>query len=133
MSDYPATEKINASIIDVIAKACHEINRAYCLSLGDTSQEPWGTAPKWAKASARNGVVAHLENPDMTPEESHNAWLADKEADGWTYGDVKDVEKKTHPCFRPYHELPLEQRSKDYLFKATVAVVADILRNRSRA
>ena len=35
-------------------------------------------------------------------------------------GPVKDPEKKEHPCFLPYDELPLSQRIKDYLFTAVV-------------
>jgi hypothetical protein len=33
---------------------------------------------------------------------------------------VKDAEKKEHPCFRPYDELPAEQKIKDALFIAVV-------------
>jgi len=39
---------------------------------------------------------------------------------GWVYGEVKDVEKKTHPCIVPYEQLPVEQQSKDYIFKGIV-------------
>jgi hypothetical protein len=59
-------------------------------------------------------------SPDTTPEDSHKNWLAHKVKDGWVYGPVKDVEKKEHPCMVPYEELPLEQRVKDYLFRAVV-------------
>ena len=44
-----------------------------------------------------------------------------KADEGWKYGPVKDADKKEHPCFLPYHNLPLEQRMKDYLFGAIVA------------
>ena len=50
----------------------------------------------------------------------HDAWLADKERDGWKYGAVKNPETKEHPCCVPYDQLPAEQRVKDYLFKAIV-------------
>jgi hypothetical protein len=46
--------------------------------------------------------------------------MADKEADGWKHGPVKDPEKKEHPCMVPYGQLPAEQRAKDYLFIAVV-------------
>jgi hypothetical protein len=39
-----------------IARVCHEVNRAYCTSLGDESQLPWDSAPQWQKDSAINGV-----------------------------------------------------------------------------
>lgn len=110
----------------VIARVAHEINRAYCASLGDTSQPAWEDAPEWQQKSAIAGVEMHLANPDATPEQSHESWLAQKVADGWVYGEVKDAEKKEHPCCRPYDELPPEQKSKDYLFRSVVHMLKDI-------
>lgn len=106
-------------INEQIARICHEVNRAYCNSIGDTSQPSWDEAPQWQKESAVNGVNFHLNN-DTTPEQSHENWLKEKIATGWVYGPVKDPEKKEHPCMVPYDQLPLEQRTKDYLFKAIV-------------
>jgi len=103
-----------------IASACHRVNRAFCLANGDDSQPEWDQAPQWQRESAIKGVALHITDPNMTPEASHNAWLEQKTRDGWAYGDVKDPEKKLHPCFRPYNELPAEQKAKDYLFKAVV-------------
>ena len=39
-----------------IAKVAHEINLAYCESIGDNSQPTWELAPDWQKSSAINGV-----------------------------------------------------------------------------
>lgn len=109
-----------------IAMAAHEVNRAYCASLGDDSQAPWADAPEWQQASALAGVKMHLANPDATPENSHESWLAAKQADGWKYGPVKDAEKKEHPCFMPYADLPAEQKTKDYLFRGVVHALKDL-------
>jgi len=76
-----------------------------------------------AKKSAISGVNYHLDNLDSKPEDSHNSWLKEKEKDGWSYGKVKDAEKKTHPCCIPYEELPLEDKIKDSLF---ISVVKDL-------
>jgi len=103
-----------------IAKKCHEINRAYCAALGDTSQLPWDQAPEWQRQSAINGVQFHIEHPDAGPDASHNSWLEEKRSAGWKFGPVKDADKKEHPCFVPYGQLPAEQKAKDYLFKQTV-------------
>lgn len=103
-----------------IAQICHEANRAYCMTLGDNSQPAWEDAPEWQKQSAMNGVNFHLDNPDASPEQSHENWLAEKSRDGWRYGQEKDVEKKAHPCFMPYFQLPVEQRRKDAIFAAIV-------------
>lgn len=104
---------------EFIAKVAHEVNRAYCLGLGDDSQIPWNDAPDWQRKSAITGVEFLLDN-DATPEETHMSWLKEKQEDGWVWGPVKDPEKKEHPCFVPYHKLPIEQRVKDYLFKAVI-------------
>lgn len=102
-----------------IAKVCHEVNRAYCESLGDMSQPSWEDAPQWQKDSALLGVNLHCDN-DVGPEESHKSWLAQKVADGWVYGPVKDPETKQHPCIVPFEGLPREQQAKDFIFRAVV-------------
>jgi hypothetical protein len=104
-----------------IAQLCHEVNKAYCESIGDLTQPAWENAPDWQKMSAINGVKAHIDSGyTMTPEGSHESWMAQKISEGWEYGEVKDPEHMTHPCIRPYSELPVEQRTKDYLFRAVV-------------
>ena len=107
-----------------IARVAHEINRAYCLALGDLSQPAWADAPEWQKVSARIGVEFHLANPDAGPEASHESWLAEKQRDGWVYGPTKDADRKTHPCVVPFADLPREQQAKDFLFRAVVHALA---------
>jgi len=102
------------------AKLCHEVNRAYCHSIGDTTQVPWEKAEGWQRESAIKGVQFALANPDATPERQHESWMIAKVNDGWTYGAVKDATSKTHPCMVPYDALPMAQKVKDYLFQAVV-------------
>ncbi len=103
--------------IESAAILCHEANRGYCESIGDTSsQPPWIDAPAWQKGSAIAGVQQIFDHPDTTPEQSHEGWLKQKAADGWVWGETKDAEKKTHPCIRPYAELDAQQRMKDAIF-----------------
>ena len=106
--------------IEGVARVAHEINKAYCAALGDDSQRSWEDAPDWQKQSAVKGVEFHLANPEASPSASHESWLQQKAVDGWKYGKVKDEEKKEHPCFVPYEQLPVEQRAKDYLFRQVV-------------
>lgn len=103
-----------------VARVCHEVNRAFCQSIGDDSQPTWEDAPDWQKRSAVTGVELHLHNPNAKPSDSHESWMAEKIADGWVYGEKKDPEAKTHPCIVPYEQLPIEQQSKDYLFRQVV-------------
>ncbi len=111
------------SLVERAARASHMANKLYCESLGDTSQLNWDAAPDWQKNSARMGVRAIMENPDMTPEESHLSWLSQKWADGWVYGPVKDPETKEHPCMVSYSELPEDQRRKGEIFGTIVRSV----------
>lgn len=110
-----------------IARVCHAANKALCEELGDTSQVPWDEAPEWQRESAVVGVTFNLANPDAPASASHDSWLKQKRDDGWKFGPVKDAEKKEHPCFVPYEELPPEQQAKDHLFKAVVAALAPLI------
>ena len=112
--------------IALIATIAHGINLAYSASLGDHSHLPWEETPEELKKSIEYGVKMHLENPETTPEQSHESWLKQKEVDGWVYGEVKDLKNKTHPCILPYDQLPAEQKTKDYLFKAVVTLLRDL-------
>lgn len=105
---------------EYIAKVAHQVNKVYCESIGDKSQVNWEDAPDWQKNSIINGVKLHIDNPDTTAEGSHESWLFEKRRTGWTHGVVKSDTKKTHPCMCAYADLPVEQRTKDHLFKAIV-------------
>jgi len=110
--------------VDKIAETCHEINRVYCEGIGDISQPKWKDAPEWQRESARKGVLFRMTNRNAGPSNSHENWLKDKIADGWVWGEVKDPELKTHPCIRPYRQLPKEQQVKDDLFCTLVKLLA---------
>lgn len=107
-----------------IARTCHEVNRAYCQALGDTSQPAWEDAPEWQRASARLGVELHMSG-DHGPEASHESWMQQKLEEGWRYGPVKDPERKEHHCLVPFDQLPREQQAKDFLFRAVVHALKD--------
>lgn len=102
-----------------IARVCHEVNKAYCESMGQVAKS-WEEAPEWQKSSAIKGVAYHLENPLSRPADSHEAWLKLKLKEGWRYGDLKNEEERTHPCILPYEKLPMREQTKDYLFIAVV-------------
>ena len=106
--------------LERIAMVCHEANRAYCKSIGDNSQKSWDDAEDWQKSSAEKGVLFCLNNPNAKPSDSHDSWRREKLDAGWKYGEVKDAEKKEHPCMTSYDLLPAEQRAKDLLFVTIV-------------
>jgi hypothetical protein len=50
--------------------------------------------------------------------------MAQKLAEGWKLGPVKNPEAKEHPCLVPFDDLPVEQKVKDYLFRGVVRALA---------
>lgn len=101
-----------------IAKGCYEANRIYCKSIGDDSLPAWDDAAPWQKMSVINGVEFHQANPDATPSDSHENWVKDRLADGWKWGEKKNVETKEHPCLQSFDKLSVEQQRKDMIFLA---------------
>lgn len=111
--------------IEQIAKTCHQVNKAYCESIGDHSQYDWEEAPDWQKKSPIDGVLYYLAHPDSTPSDSHDSWLKEKKADGWVHGLIIDAKLKTHPSLMPFDQLPKEQQTKDVLFITVVRSLVD--------
>ncbi len=110
-----------------IARICHQANKALCEAVGDTSQKDWDSAEQWQRDSAISGVHFAIANPDAPASAQHDAWLADKKAAGWVFGEVKDADAKTHPCIVSYEQLPPEQQAKDHLFKGIVQALAPFI------
>lgn len=116
---------LSHTVLVAIASVCHEANRAYCASIGDTSQPDWIAAPDWQRTSAVTGVEAIADGRITEPKASHDSWSLEKLENGWKYGPVKDPEKKEHPCLVPFDELPAEQQTKDHLFFAVATTLLD--------
>lgn len=123
---YDEVSPSTRDFVDMVARICHEANRAYCIELGDDSQVPWDDAPDWQRDSARDGVLFHVANPVVAPADSHGRWLRLKVAQGWKWGPEKDPEKKLHPCIVPWRELPWDQRMKDVLFTGIVRLFVEV-------
>lgn len=110
-----------------IAQVCHEANRALQTVQPDPSNpisQPWDMAKGEIRESAIQGVQGVLDNPEQTPEQSHQQWMTFKESYGWKYGPVKDEDKKEHPCLVPYADLPAKEKVKDELFQAIVKALS---------
>jgi ryanodine receptor 2 len=43
----------------------------------------------------------------------HEVWAETRMQQGWTYGEQRNDELKTHPCLVPYEELPEEEKEYD--------------------
>lgn len=103
-----------------IASVAHEANRLWCAFNGDRSQPSWEAAPDWQRDSAAQGVRFHINNPEASDSASHDNWMAQKTAEGWTYGEIKDPVFRTHPCLVRFEDLPPVQQHKDRLFRTIV-------------
>jgi len=43
----------------------------------------------------------------------HEVWAETRIQQGWSYGEQRNDELKTHPCLIPYEELPEEEKEYD--------------------
>ena len=43
----------------------------------------------------------------------HEVWSETRIQQGWTFGELRNDELKTHPCLVPYEELPEEEKEYD--------------------
>lgn len=43
----------------------------------------------------------------------HEVWAETRIKQGWTYGEQRNDELKTHPCLVPYEDLPEEEKVYD--------------------
>lgn len=54
-----------------------------------------------------------MELTEKIAENVHENWAAGRIAEGWTYGEKRDDNKKTTPCLVPYSELPESEKEYD--------------------
>ncbi len=43
----------------------------------------------------------------------HEVWAQNRIREGWTYGPVRDDQKRQTPCLVPYDQLPEEEKAYD--------------------
>lgn len=103
---------------ETIAHVVHEAIRTYNKTIGDPDDAPWEEAPEKLKLARRKGVEDILENAVRDPAAIHQGWLEEKQRQGWSHGNEKNREKKTHHCLLPWPKLPQHQQLKAYLFMA---------------
>lgn len=63
-----------------------------------------------------HAITGHLfdQNPDITPKETHEAWVARRQADGWVLGGSFDPEAQVHPHMLPFDELPVAVQAAEF-------------------
>jgi len=103
-----------------IAILAYAITAAYTVSIGAEPQAPWDEAPDEKKDSVLKDVEFLIANPEAGFDALHNQWLAQKQSDGWVYGEEVNEEAKTHPNILPFNELSQELQTRDQVFYGTV-------------
>ena len=113
--------------VTLIAKDCHEANRAYSESNGDYSHKSWEDSPAWQKQSIINGVLFKLRHKHSAPEDQHKQWLKDKQDAGWKYAIAYDDKKKQHPGMCSYNLLPPVESAKYLIFVSIVSALSNLV------
>ena len=54
-----------------------------------------------------------LELGEKIAENVHDVWAVGRIKEGWSYGETRNDEKKTHPCLVPYSELTDTEKEYD--------------------
>ena len=54
-----------------------------------------------------------LELTEKIAENVHEVWSQNRIKDGWTYGELRNDERKETPCLIPYNELPESEKEYD--------------------
>ncbi len=69
--------------------------------------------PKPADTSEIQLPEELLDLTEKIAENVHDVWAVQRMAEGWSYGDQKDVEHKKTPLLLPYQELPESEKEYD--------------------
>ncbi len=116
--------EINPEQFEKIARTVHEALSAWRVANGQHGHKTWDKLGKKERQSTYDSVRFVLDNPSSGPRGQHEQWMAQKHAEGWTYGPERDSRSKTHPMLTPFDELPDYERRKDGLLNAIVLALA---------
>lgn len=115
----PPSQKamVGNDMIWLIAKLCHQLNRAFSAAvLSDHTHKTWEESTPEIRRSTYEGVRTFLEDPTLTPEQMHEKWKQYKLDEGWTYGNMRDEDARTHPNLVNYFRLHPHEQFKDVMF-----------------
>ena len=71
-------------------------------------------------------VDSVCDNPKLSAAEYHSSWVKKMADNGWGYGAQFDLEKKQHPYFKEFKDLPVEWRSQMAAYRELVLNLIDI-------
>lgn len=120
MTHKPIQWPIKGTLLEKQAVFVYEGARLQAAAVGaPIIPEPWDERDDKFRAQMLENVAQMMGPRRFTdPEEAHNSWWDAYKAMGWTYGPVRDVEKKTHPDMVDFALLGWEERIKDAVYIA---------------
>lgn len=109
--------------IEVMARTLHAANREFAACQGD-AVPAWDVVPEAVRESVRGAVRLHLEQPGTTPQQNHENFLADRAAQGWSYGPERNAGARVSPFLVPWDQLDAVGRAKNALPGAIVGALS---------
>lgn len=107
---------------DQVARVICETIRAYTRSQGGPEFPTWENTKPSTVENYMFLVNSHWDK-DLSPEAAHEMWIDHMLADGWQYGEVFDVEKRTHPAMVSFHELKPDSQLQLQIARAIVCAM----------
>jgi RyR domain len=108
-----------------IAWIIHEAHRAFQMTTPLYPEHvmpapPWVTMTQWQQETViglvrivRRERVRRPQFPDhILAAVAHEEWVKRMRGKGWTYGEDKDPQQKTHPCIVEWVDLPDYDQAK---------------------
>jgi len=96
-----------------IAEVAHNINASFRLVAAEYAQF-WRELPPeaWERVDSLRQVKLLRENPDLSPQQEHEAWMRERIQHGWSWGAERNADRKQNPLLVEWDELPGAYRAR---------------------
>ncbi len=109
-------EKVPAVLVELMAKAIHEIRRDLTAVQPEPSKIdkwaalPWDELPDIYQKVEVAVVAFRFSDPGADSRSSHQTWMNQLIKSGYKWGEKNSIVDKTHSFLVPYDQLPYEKR-----------------------
>lgn len=138
---HAGTLHLDQKVVEPLAQALHEeyrLRESWRKQSEDPTLAEWGLLPEYFRKSNRLSAdqrLRHLRRVglfarrsrrrqirplELTPEEiealaqmEHARWVVERLQDGWTWGEKRDVAKKTNPLLVSWADLPEQEKAQN--------------------
>ena len=95
----------------------HAFNLGHQAVAGDDMPaQPWPYLPRSSREVTVAAVARIRHGGVTTARQHHEHWYRTMTGRGYTWGERKDHERKTHPAMLPWKQLPERYREKARMF-----------------